>query len=287
MSKKGFAVTVEGLYLVDASIGHTRGSQKKNYKIVVNVPTYNAETLSVIKNRLLESAIRKFDSAYKTFITHSITGVQSLGDEQVSKGSLTINTMSVGQLTNYVRGQKLPVAIHLYKNDILAFRTAIDQCKADRKLFLIRQKKVQEDYEVQQELQSMNPDVEVAGTVKVDKTSEPVSLPTSIEAETKAVEEVIENEKKAKENPDRNNTEKDEYIDEENPAFEKQDHPEDPPPGDRPALVDGSEDFEREDEAPYADDIDDEAGTGGEEVDEAAILAANSTVKEESLVNDL
>ncbi len=289
-NKKGFAVTVEGIYLVDASIGHTRGHEKKKYKIVVNVPQYNDSTLSLIKNRLLESAIRKFDPAYKTYVTHSITGVQALGEEQLTKGALTVNTMSIGQLINYVRGQKLPVAIHLFKNDILGFRTAIEQCKADKKLFLIKQKKTQEDYEVQQELQTMNPDVEVAGTVKVDKTSEAVGLPLSIETETKQVEESIEKEKKAKQNPnpENNNTEDENYIAEEDEQAKDRSY--DPKEvTDRPVLTDGSEDFDRPDEAPYEDNIDDEV-VGKGKVDEAAVLAVNEggTKKEgNSLVNDL
>lgn len=288
VKKTGFAVTVEGQYVVDSIVGRNKVQEKKNYKIVVNVPKYGQNTLSIIKNRLLESAIRKFDPAYKTYITHSITGVQSLGDPEettLTGRLLTTNIMSVAQLVKYVQGQKLPVAIHLYEQDILEFRKAIDSCKADQKKFLAKQKKLQEDYEIQKELQDLNPDLETKGDVKIKVSSFPseavrLSTPSVVEnvLVVETGEELTNDEIVAAAN-----VESDKEVKEEDASGEVASE-------DEVFLTDGSETFERESEAPYADNIDEEVPDEVDDETVAAALAANENIGAEDkgdLVGDL
>lgn len=291
VKKTGFAVTVEGQYVVSSVIGRNNVQEKKNYKVVVNVPKYGQNTLSIIKNRLLESAIRKFDPAYKTYVTHSITGVQPLGDPEettLTGRLLTTNIMSVAQLVKYVQGQKLPVAIHLYEQDILEFRKAIDSCKADQKKFLAKQKKLQEDYEIQKELQELNPDLETKGDVKISSTpSEAVRLTpevfTNAIGERKTISTEPVKELTNAEIVEAANVESEKEVEEAGASSEVVSE-------DEEFLTDGSETFERASEAPYPDNIDEEVP---DEVDEdavAAVLAANANATTEDggdLVKDL
>lgn len=274
--KKGFAVTVEGLYMVDATVGRVRQAEKKNYKVVVNVPKYGEDTLSLIKNRLLESAIRAFDPNYKTYLTHSITDVKALGDTKdvaLSGKYLTVHSMSVTQLVKYVQGQKLPVAIHLYTEDILEFRKAIDSCKADKKKFLGKQKKLQEDYEVQKELQELNPELQTKGEVKIKHSSSEAVSSTSPPVASEKLDTQLNDDVVAAALIEAEAVEKkvEETVDPEDEEF----------------LTDGSESFDRESEAPYADNIDEEAVQEESAENEADILAGNVETKKDDLVSDL
>jgi DNA-binding protein YbaB len=262
---KGYAVTVEGLYMVDG--GHGRKSEKKKYKIVVNVAKYADDTLSIIKNRLLDSAVRKFDPNYKTYLTHSITGVQALGEnagEGVPNRLLTPDNMSVNQLVNYVRGKKLPVALHLYTGDILKFRQAISSCEADLKKFLAGQVALQEDFEVQKELQELNPELEAEGKVTIDKDTVANCKPVSLPAEAFAPKQEVLDDEVVKKATEEAQKPQEEVAQEQDETY----------------LTDGSESFSRDSEAPFPDDIDDEVASGKDvtsEQDVASILAANET----------
>ncbi len=286
--KKGFRITVEGKYIVAETIGHNKVCSRKDYKITVNVPEYNGtETLSLIKNRLLEPALRRFDPAAKSFLTHSITGVEPLGEE-TGEGLakvLTVRTMSVPQLVNFVKGQKLPLYLPLYVNDIESFRTNIEACQKDQKAFLVKQQELREDWEIQQELKAMNPEIEPTGKVQTVTITpaKPVLTATA----------VVENQELVAE-AQRKEAEKAEAA----KGVEAVDP--DPDSGEG-YLTDGAETFNRDSEAPFADDVDEEVVASDKELEVEAdkIIAENdaaeegegvvegSTEETDQLINDL
>ncbi len=278
--KKGFKITVEGKYIVAETIGRNKVSSRKDYKITVNVPEYNgSETLSLIKNRLLEPALRRFDPAAKSYLTHSITGVEPLGEAAVEGFAkvLTVRTMSVPQLVNFVKGQKLPLYLPLYVNDIESFRTNIEACQRDQKAFLVKQQELREDWEIQQELKRMNPEIEPTGKVQTVTITpaKPVLTATA----------VVENQELVAE-AQRKEAEKEKETDV---------APE-PDGGEEGYLTDGEETFNRKSEAPFDDNVDDEVVATDKELEIEAdkILAENEAAdgaqdgeETDSLVNDL
>lgn len=278
--KKGFRITVEGKYIVAETIGRNKVSSRKDYKIQVNVPEYNgSETLSLIKNRLLEPALRRFDPAAKSYLTHSITGVEPLGEEatEVLSKVLTVRTMSVPQLVNFVKGQKLPLYLPLYVNDIESFRTHIEACQRDQKAFLIKQQELREDWEIQQELKRMNPEIDPTGKVQTVTV-----LPAKIATKDVIASDAVVEEAQKKE--------------EELVKIAQGEEPVDPDGGEEGYLTDGEETFNRDSEAPFADNVDDEVVASDKELEAEAdkILAENEAEVEgqngddtEQLINDL
>ncbi|MCK5664842.1 MAG: hypothetical protein KAI17_15230, partial [Thiotrichaceae bacterium] len=148
---KGFRVTVEGEYFTPGVAG------KKGlgtYKIEVMLPKMEA-ALSVIKNKLLDRAIKLKHPESVGYRTHTITNVVCL-DGSSAVNAITPNEMNYSQLIEYVANKKLPVDPETFP-EIAHLRAAIILAENDPKEFARKQAIAAEDQAENKALAELNP----------------------------------------------------------------------------------------------------------------------------------
>jgi hypothetical protein len=134
---KGYAVTVSGEYTVSST--EVPGKKmKKPYTITVNVPELEG-ALSTIKNKLLDKVLKLKYPGYITFLTHEIVDTKPLTAD--TPPAANVAYMSLSQLQNHVREQRLPIDLDKYGEDVKNLRTAVVDCVLNPGGFVEREKK--------------------------------------------------------------------------------------------------------------------------------------------------
>ncbi len=152
---EGYKVTVEGQYLVFAS-GDSKRKELRRYLIEVNVKKMEG-ALSVIKNKLLEPALRKKYSDYVSFRSHSITEIVPLSKANANI-TPTLDTMGSEAMKQYIEDKDLPIRVDLY-SDLPSLKKAIQDCEADEDSFLVTQDLLEDRVAEDNDLAELNPDV--------------------------------------------------------------------------------------------------------------------------------
>ncbi len=233
----GCLVTVEGHYFALAG-SIDRKKVKKSYKIQVRVGAPEG-ALSVIKNKLLDKVLAKLYPDYHTYHTHQITGITDLEGRPLM-GYSNVRIMNFNQIAEYVRTKGLPLKLELY-TELDTLRTMVFLAETNAKEFARKQIILERDAREDAMLAELNPEL-------FDLKS-PISIP------------VVENVPKIE--PDK----KIQHIDQ---TWDSKQ-------GKYVPISEFKEDFDRPEEAPYEDTIDDEVGA----------CPQNPPVAEKSLIDEL
>lgn len=148
----GFRFTVEGQYVTRSPAGN--GKITKQYSIKIVLPSTES-ALSVIKNKLLLTVLKRNYPDVIRFRTYDIVHVEPLGQATTDDISDT-SLMDLGGLTALIRREKLPVDLALYP-DILKLRTAIGRATENPEQFVKDQDAQRKELEKDKELAALNP----------------------------------------------------------------------------------------------------------------------------------
>ncbi len=214
----GCLVTVEGAYF--ALAGRVdRKKVKKPYRIQVRVAAPEG-ALSVIKNKLLDKVLAKKYPDYHTYHTHEITEITDLKGQPLL-GYTNVRIMNFNQIADYVRANNLPLKLELY-TELDTLRTMVFLAETNEPEFYRKQIILESEAREDAVLALLNPDL--------FDIKRPIAVPTVDEVT------IIEPDKKVQNKAQTWDEKKKAYV----PVDEFQ------------------EDFDREEEAPYGSNVDDE-----------------------------
>jgi hypothetical protein len=152
---KGWKVVVSGEYFAESPTG--RGKIAKPYEHSFNLPNLDA-ALSVIKNKLLDSALRKKHSDFIAVRTNKISEAVPLSPETPLSNNLAY--MNRAQLEAHIAHVRAPIVSATYA--VLAdLRDAIIDYTQTPDGFEKREKERQSKRHVDAELAELNPEIEV------------------------------------------------------------------------------------------------------------------------------
>lgn len=155
---KGWKVVVKGEYYAE-NVGGQRGKIAKPYEAAFNLPhLYDGAALSIIKNKLLDSALRKLYPDFIAVRTNKIASATPLSGE--TPLSTNIQFMNRGQLVAHVAHIRAPINCASYKDDADLRDALIDFIQTPDG-FEKREAKRQSDRNIDAELANLNPDIEV------------------------------------------------------------------------------------------------------------------------------
>lgn len=196
---KGYAARLCGIYFANSTDGSTAkgGKVQKKYDVTVNVPKVEG-ALSLIKNRLLDPALKKKYSDYLTFRTHEIVSMTPLSPNSPEPNN-NLQYMSRERLEQYIAFNSVPIDLKDYaKEDVGALRSAVIDHKVSPQGFEKREAKRQKKRKVDQELLDMNPDLKEDDPIldvaremptpypKPDEVAVPGSTAKTVESEARA-----------------------------------------------------------------------------------------------------
>lgn len=154
---KGYRVTVVGEYLAQDPAG--RGKIKKPYEVAFNLVQLEG-ALSVIKNRMLDAALKKKHPDFVTVRTNKIKDATPLSPD--TPESQNIAFMNRGQLTKYVLSAQPPVPVDpAAYPDVTHLRDAIIDYIQTPDGFKTREAARQVQRQLDRELAELNPDLEL------------------------------------------------------------------------------------------------------------------------------
>ncbi len=216
----GCLVTVQGNYFALAG-SVDRKKVKKPYRVTVRVAAPEG-ALSVIKNKLLDRVLTKLYEDYHTYHTHEITGITDLEGRPLM-GYTNVRIMDFNQIAAYVHTNQLPLKLELY-TDLDTLRTMVFLAETNRKLFHTKQIVLEREAKEDAVLAELNPDL-------FDK-KHPINIPIvtevpNIEPAKKVQDQRVQETWDAK---------KGKYV----------------------PVDEFEEDFDRDEEAPYGTNVDDE-----------------------------
>jgi len=216
----GCLVTVEGNYFALAG-SIDRKKVKKTYKIVVRVAAPEG-ALSVIKNKLLDRVLTRLNPDYHTYHTHEITGITDLEGRPLM-GYSNVRIMNFNQIAEYVVAQRLPLKLELY-TELDTLRTMVFLAETNTQEFARKQLIIEKEAKEDAVLAALNPEL--------FDLKHPIAVPVVTEVPTIEPAKNISDQKVQQ------------TWDEKQKKFIP--------------ITDFKEDFERESEAPYGTNVDDE-----------------------------
>lgn len=151
---KGFKVTVEGDYYSKYADndGHVQKKVKK-YRLVVLLPQIEA-ALSVIRNYLLEPALKKKYPNYTKYRTHVIKNIETLDGRPVQD----VRYMNVSQLQDYIEINGLPIDVSVL-TAVQELREAIRLYQDNPDQYAAWSQKVFKEKKITSLLSALNPDL--------------------------------------------------------------------------------------------------------------------------------
>jgi len=152
---KGWRVVVKGEYLALAAGG--RGKVKRDYEAEFVLPNLDA-ALSIIKNKLLDSALRKKYPDFVAARTNKIVDARPLSPE--TPASRNLQYMNRAQLEAHVQEIRAPISIQDYP-DVTDLRDAVIDYTQTPKGFAEREALRQKDRAEDRELRALNPEIEL------------------------------------------------------------------------------------------------------------------------------
>jgi len=152
---KGWRVVVKGEYLALAVDG--RGKVKRDYEAEFVLPNLDA-ALSIIKNKLLDSALRKKYPDFVAARTNKIVDARPLSPE--TPASRNLQYMNRAQLEAHVQEIRAPISIQDYP-DVTDLRDAVIDYTQTPKGFAEREALRQKDRAEDRELRALNPEIEL------------------------------------------------------------------------------------------------------------------------------
>lgn len=168
----GYEVTVEGEYIARSS---AVSSEKilKNYIITVNLPSMK-NALSVIKNYILEVALKKTYPDYLSWRTHIITKVIPL-DEESKRAYINadVQYMDRDALIQHIALNGLNVDSDLFP-DLTALRGAIIHAKEDPSGFAKKMERYRSTLETNVAIAKANPQYFKSVNLQGKKSNEPL-----------------------------------------------------------------------------------------------------------------
>jgi hypothetical protein len=129
------------------------GRVLKSYTVEVRLPSLDC-ALSIIKNKLLDSALRNKYKDYAGFRTHVIEKSE-LVEGSPSKAPKGPEFLGMEDLLKLVDSEELPVDAQLY-TDVESLRFAIRMAREDEEAFLVQQQKDKLEFEDNQLLAELN-----------------------------------------------------------------------------------------------------------------------------------
>lgn len=154
---KGWKVVVKGEYFAENPSG--RGKIAKPYTASFNLPhLYDGAALSIIKNKLLEPALRKLHKDFIAVRTNKIDSATPLSPD--TPLSNNIQFMNRAQLVAHVAHIRAPINCAIYKDDA-DLRDALIDFVQTPDGFEKREAERQSKRKLDAELSELNPDLEV------------------------------------------------------------------------------------------------------------------------------
>lgn len=151
---EGFLITVEGQYYSVYMDGDGHQQKKiRNYKIQVKLPSMDA-ALSVIRNHLLDPALKKKYPDYTRYRTHIVKRVASLDGGHVSN----IRYMGAKQLIQYIQANGLPIDTEII-TDTQELREAISRYEDNPDQYEKWFAKISDERKTKQMLSALNPEL--------------------------------------------------------------------------------------------------------------------------------
>lgn len=188
--KTGARYTVAGDYYIRQG---DKGRAIKTYRVEVCLPEVRKDALSIIKNKILDLAIKKKYPDSIGYRTHVIVKTQILGDENSTK--LSIDQKDRNQVIDMIAEEDLPVEAKLYP-DLSDLRAAVIEAQADPDSFAKRQASKKEELELNKSIMDANPELSPA---RLDEEPEAEAKP---EPEAEAEASAPEPEAEAKPEPE-------------------------------------------------------------------------------------
>jgi hypothetical protein len=168
-SVRGYAVTVEGEYLV-ASKDVAGKKNKLPYSLTVNVRELEG-ALSTIKNKLLDKMLRMKYPGYLTYATHEIVDARPLTTD--TPPAANVAYMTWDQLVALIREERMPISVSAYDDgDVKNLRAAVVDFRVNPTDFNLREERRLASLREDKELAALN-DIPSAATASSVSSAAP------------------------------------------------------------------------------------------------------------------
>jgi hypothetical protein len=152
---RGYAITVEGLYLAPSN--EIMGKKtRKPYSLVVKLEKLDG-ALSTIKNKMLDKMLKHKYPDYVTYTTHEITRVEPMTPDTPPVDN--VQFMDEAKLLSFIEFKKVPVSPKNYEGDVKNLRAAVVDFLLNPKGFEEREAKRLVSIAEDRELAKLNPEL--------------------------------------------------------------------------------------------------------------------------------